>query len=207
MPRTITNKIIAVPGQFGSGSVSGSSLPGLPSVSSAAGRRFSTGIPGEEALYQSASRNVGELLNGTESPDITRNINAAWGAGSGLAPGSEFLRNRAVDLYGQRGEARKAQGMKDLLAMMGTFSGTVAATPGQILGDEASQRALGMDQQQLAEQQRQFDAELAQRQKMQDAQLALENSRFNLQYDLSKPRRKFGTSGNYDPNSIFFDRI
>lgn len=177
-------------------------------MSSAAGRRFSTGIPGEENLYQKASENVGNLLSGTESPDITRNINAAWGAGSGLAPGSEFLRNRAVDLYGQRSEARKAQGMKDLLAMMGTFSGTVTATPGQILGDEAAQRGFSLDQQQLAEQQRQFDAQLAQRQAEEDARLALENRRFNLQYDLSKPRkRRFTGSLSSDPNSIWYDRI
>lgn len=201
------NVIAALPYPGGKLPSSTGTLPGLP-PSTAAGRRFSTGIPGEEALYQQASRNVGDLLSGEESPDITRNINAAWGAGSGLAPGSEFLRNRAVDLYGQRAEGRKAQGMKDLLAMMGTFSGTVSATPGQILGDEASQRALALDRDQMAQQQRQFESELAQRQQMQDAQLALENRRFDLQYDLSKPRRFRPTDSiNYNPNSIWYDRI
>lgn len=162
-----------------------SALPGLPPTGSAASRRFATGIPGEEELYQAASGNTRDLLMGEESPDITRNINAAWGAGSGLAPGSEFLQNRAVDLYGERAQSRKAQGMKDLLSMMGTFSGTVTATPGQVLGDESAQRSFTLDQQRFAEQQRQFNEQLAQQKAMEDARLALENERFNLQRRLS----------------------
>jgi hypothetical protein len=191
------------------------SLPGLPPTGSAANRRFSTGIPGEEGLYLDASRNVGDLLAGEESPDITRNINAEWGAGSGLAPGSEFMRNRGADLYGQRAAARKSQGMKDLLAMMGTFSGTVTATPGQVLGDEAAQRSYALDQQQFAEQQRQFNESLANQKAMEQARLDLENERFQLDRRTTNRRFKpnnteppyyrqiYGAGGNLIPNKIF----
>ena len=109
-----------------------------PSVQNLSGRTYNTGIPGFENLSQSASGNVGNLLNGTESPDITRNIAAQWGAGSGQGSGSDFVRNRSADLYGQRSEARKSQGLQGLLAMLQGYSGTVTARPGDILGAETS---------------------------------------------------------------------
>lgn len=176
------------------GTKTNSVLPGLPDTNTAP-RKFATGIPGFDELSQIASGNIRNLLAGTESPDITRNINATWGAGSGLAPGSEFLKNRAVDLYGRRSEARKSQGMKDLLSTLGTYSGTVVATPGQIMGDEASRRAEALQAQRMAEEQRQFNEQLAFQREREASMLDLENRRFRLQEDLagkgSRPRMQY----------------
>jgi len=153
-------------------------LPGLPDASA---RKFATGIPGFDELSGMASGNVKNLLAGTEDPGITRNMNAEWGAASGMAPGSEYLNNRAIDLYGQRGAARKQQGFQDLLAMLQGYSGTVVASPGQIFGDEASRRSADLEAKRLAQSGSQFAQQLAFDRERQAAQLDLENRRFGQQ--------------------------
>ncbi len=169
----------------------GAGAPTLPGLPDAGNRTFATGIPGFDELSQTASGNVQNLLSGTEDPSITRNLNASFGASSGLAPGSEFLNNRAIDLYGQRGEARKQQGFQDLLAMLGGYSGTVTATPGQVLGDEAGQRDEAFRKQQEADRVNQFNQQMAFDRERQQQLLDMENKRFGLaerQYYDQKPK-------------------
>lgn len=117
-------------------------IPGLPNSIPGSNQTYNTGIPGFDVLSQAASQNVSDLLRGVESPAITQNMNAMWGAGAGV-PGSEFLRNRAVDLYGQRSQARKQQGLSDLLNMMQGYSGTVTARPADILGQQTAFAQMG----------------------------------------------------------------
>lgn len=150
-------------------------LPGMTGNN----RKFDTGIPGFDILSNAASANVQDLLAGTESPAITQNINAQWGVGAGV-PGSEFLKNRAIDLYGQRSEARKQQGLQNLLGMLQGYSGTVTARPGEILSAE-SQGANRALEQSLAEANRgesarQFDISTALNAALQRAQLGLQSA-------------------------------
>lgn len=173
----------------------GAGMPSLPGLPDAGSRTFATGIPGFDELSGIASGNVRNLLEGTEDPSITRNLNAAFGAGSGLAPGSEFLNNRAIDLYGQRGAARKQQGFNDLLSMLGTYSGTVTATPGQVLGNEEQQRQLEFASQQEANRVRDAMDRLALDRERLQQQVDLENRRFGLDerqyYDRRRKRGGF----------------
>lgn len=100
---------------------------------------INTVLPGLPGLTKSATDVIGNLLNGMPSVDQARQANAYFGASSGLDPTSDFLRNRGYDLYGAKGEERKQTGLKDLLALIGGYSGTVAPTPGQQIGQEESQ--------------------------------------------------------------------
>ena len=100
---------------------------------------INTAIPGLPGLTKNATDIIGNLLTGLPSPDQARQENAYFGAGSGLDPTSDFLRNRGYDLYGQKAEQRKQTGLQDLLALIGGYSGTVAPTPGQQIGQEESQ--------------------------------------------------------------------
>ena len=101
------------------------------------GRKFDTGIPGFDMLSESASSNISDLLKGTESPAITQNMNSQWGVGAGV-PGTDFLRGRATDLYGQRSADRKQQGLGNLLSMLQGYSGTSVARPETIMGSETA---------------------------------------------------------------------
>lgn len=88
-------------------------------------------VPGLKDLLGKGAGVIGNQLTGTESPAIAQNMNAMWGAGAGLAPGSEFLRNRGVDLFGQRSEARQQAGLQGLLGLLGGVAGPAAAFRGQ----------------------------------------------------------------------------
>lgn len=96
-------------------------------------------LPGLPGLTKSATDIIGNLLTGVPSPSQSRQENAYFGAGSGLDPTSDFLRNRGFDLYGRKAEQRQQTGLQDLLAMIGGYSGTVAPTPGQQIGQQESQ--------------------------------------------------------------------
>jgi hypothetical protein len=96
-------------------------------------------IPGLSGLTKSATDIISNLLGGLPSADQARQENAYFGAGSGLDPTSDFLRNRGYDLYGQKSEQRKQTGLQDLLSLIGGYSGTVAPTPGQQIGQQESQ--------------------------------------------------------------------
>lgn len=103
-------------------------------------------IPGLPKLTGQATDIIGNLLGGLPSVDQTRQANAWFGAGSGLDPSSEFLRNRGYDLYGEKAQGRQQQGLQNLLGLIGGYSGAVAPTPGQ----ELSQRESAADRAQRA---------------------------------------------------------
>ncbi len=88
-------------------------------------------VPGLKDLLGTGTGVIGNRLAGTESPAIAQNMNAMWGAGAGLAPGSEFLRNRGIDLFGERAEARQTAGLNDLLGLLGGVSGPLGQYRGQ----------------------------------------------------------------------------
>lgn len=88
-------------------------------------------IPGLPGLTKGATDIINNALTGLPSPSESRLENAYFGAGSGLDPTSDFLRNRGYDLFRRRAEARQRGGVQDLLSMVGTYSGAVAPTPGQ----------------------------------------------------------------------------
>lgn len=75
-------------------------------------------IPGFQPRVNTALGNIDQLLSGNPSPSLARNANAYFGAGSGLAPGSEFLRNRGFDLYNTQSNAMRQQGTGDLMQFM-----------------------------------------------------------------------------------------
>lgn len=91
-------------------------------------------IPGLPGLTSSATNIISSALNGIPSPSESRLQNAWFGAGSGLDPTSDFLRNRGYDLYRGKAQQNQQRGIQDLLALVGGYSGTVVPTPGQELG-------------------------------------------------------------------------
>jgi hypothetical protein len=118
-------------------------------------------IPGFGGLTTGASNIVGNLMGGLPSAAPTQRANAYFGVGSGI-PGSDFVRNRGFDLYGEQAEAYKQRGFDNFLKMLQGYSGTVAPTTGQSIQDQ------------------QFQADLAFRNKQADAQNALEQRQLNL---------------------------
>lgn len=110
-----------------------------PTNSNAPGSGILSALPGLPGLTKSSTDIISNLLNGLPSVDQARQSNAYFGAASGLDPTSDFLRNRGYDLYGQKAEQRKQTGLQDLLALIGGYSGTVAPTPGQEIGQQESQ--------------------------------------------------------------------
>jgi hypothetical protein len=118
-------------------------------------------IPGLRNLTTQATNVIGNALGGAPSVGETRTANAAWGAGAGIAPGSEFLDRRGYRLYRSEMENRQRKGLQDLLAMLQGYSGTVTATPGQLMdysqrnAQNTWQNLMGLQQQQLAERQNQ----------------------------------------------------
>src|SRR5689334_15172495 len=100
----------------------------------APGWAINTSIPGLPALTASATNIIKSGLEGLPSPDESRLQNAYFGAGTGLDPTSEFLRNRGFDLYGMKANQRQQQGLGNLLSLIGGYSGTVSPTPGQEIG-------------------------------------------------------------------------
>lgn len=75
-------------------------------------------IPGLSPAIGGAMSNINNLISGTESPAVTRNMNAYFGAGTGLGSGSEYLNNRAIDLYGQRSNQRQQLGLQNLSSLL-----------------------------------------------------------------------------------------
>lgn len=84
-------------------------------------------------LINSAQQDVGSLLNGLPSPSTTRTANAYFGAGTGLGTGSDFLRNRGYDLYGQQSQQRQQTGLQDLNSLMSGVSSPELSNQGQQL--------------------------------------------------------------------------
>lgn len=125
-------------------------------------------IPGLSRLSKSASALIESMLSGQASPSESRLANAYFGAGSGLDPTSDYLRNRGFDLYKRDSSARKQQGFKDLLSLVGTYSGAVAPTPGQELQNTQQTN-------QLNQQQNQFNSNLGFEREQYNKQLELVN--------------------------------
>ena len=178
-------------------------LPGLPGLPDQSGRKFQTGVPGFDEMSNAASAYNQDLLTGAPSLDRNRNAGANYAASMGLAPGGgngDFMDRWNYDLYGKETERRKQQGVTNMLSMLQGFSGTAVASPGQILGDEASRRSAQLQEQQQREQSRQFGLTLAQREQARRDELDLENRRFGLQtrqYD--ENRRSTRGSGPFGP--------
>lgn len=139
-------------------------------------------LPGITATMGSQLGNVQNLIAGTESPAITQNMNAYWGANSGLAPGSEFLRNRAVDLYGTRSATRQAQGGQDLLNLLSGVSAPITAYRGQTIGAQTAQEgyrsAESINASRLAQQAHEFDLTFPESQREFDLGLANRQGEF-----------------------------
>jgi hypothetical protein len=87
-------------------------------------------VPGLDKLNSSAAGNVGQQLGGLPSASPVQRANAYFGVNSGM-PGSDFVRNRGFDLYGEKADAYKARGFDDFLALLKGVSGTVAPTTGE----------------------------------------------------------------------------
>ncbi len=107
-------------------------------------------VPGLSDLLGTGAGVIKNRLAGTENPAISQNLNAQWGAGAGLAPGSEFLRNRGADLFGARSEARQTAGLQDLLGLLGGVAGPSAAYRGQDIERELGTGSLSIQGSQLA---------------------------------------------------------
>lgn len=121
-------------------------------------------IPGFGGMTTGASGIVNQLMQGMPSAAPTQRANAYFGAQSGM-PGSDFVRNRGFDLYGQEAEASKQRGFDNFLKMIGAYSGTVAPTAGQSLqafesaADRQSRNAQAAAQLGLARQRLNMEAE------------------------------------------------
>ena len=87
-------------------------------------------IPGYSGLTKSASSIVGNLMGGLPSAGPTQRANAYFGVSSGM-PGSDFIRNRGFDLYGQQAEGYKQRGFDDFLKLLSGTIGTVTPNAGQ----------------------------------------------------------------------------
>jgi hypothetical protein len=87
-------------------------------------------IPGLDNLSSGASGVVNNLLGGMPSPSTARKANAYFGTASGM-PGSDFVRNRGFDLYGQQADQYRQRGFDDFLNLLKGASGTIAPTPGE----------------------------------------------------------------------------
>jgi hypothetical protein len=142
-------------------------------------------------LIGSAKTGIENLLNGLPSVDQARTENAYFGARSGM-PGSDFVRNRGYDLYGQKADAYRQSGLNNLNNLISTVANpslTYAGQQqqnrqfGQSLAEQVAQRlqqgsqfgmSLAEQQAQRQQQGSQFGQTLAQ----QIAQMQQQNSQF-----------------------------
>jgi len=104
-------------------------------------------IPGYSGLTSSASSIVGNLMGGLPSAGPAQRANAYFGATSGM-PGSDFIRNRGFDLYGQQAEQYKQRGFDDFLKLLSGTVGTVTPNAGQQQQQSQFDKDLQLRQQQ-----------------------------------------------------------
>jgi len=104
-------------------------------------------IPGYSGLTKSASSIVGNLMGGLPSAGPTQRANAYFGVSSGM-PGSDFIRNRGFDLYGQQAEGYKQRGFDDFLKLLSGTIGTVTPNAGQQQQQGQFDKTLNLQQQQ-----------------------------------------------------------
>ncbi len=110
-------------------------------------------VPNFNRLNQGASGFVQNLMSGLPSAAPTQRANAYFGAASGM-PGSDFVRNRGFDLYGEKADAYQQRGFDDFLKMLQGYSGTVMPTTGEQLQSQEFNAN-------LANRQREFDTNQA----------------------------------------------
>lgn len=150
-------------------------------------------LPGAAGLTSSAATNTQNLLSGLPSTSAARKANAVFGANSGMAPGSDFLKTRLYDTYGKEVDARNQLGLQNFLALISGLSGPELASRGQ----ENQKTQFG---QSLAQQQQQFADNLKQRQE-----------EFNKSNDLALAQFGFNRSRYYqdkaNPKSLSIGNI
>lgn len=100
---------------------------------------FNAAIPGFNGLTSGASDIISNLLKGLPSADPAKRAGAFFGAASGM-PGSDFVRNRSFDLYGEQAEERKQRGINDLMSLIQNYSGTIVPTAGQQIQQNQADR-------------------------------------------------------------------
>lgn len=88
-------------------------------------------LPGLDKATGAATANTTQLLTGLPSASPVQRSNAYFGAASGM-PGSDFVRNRGFDLYGEKAESYKKRGFDDFLALLKGASGTITPTTGEL---------------------------------------------------------------------------
>lgn len=142
---------------------------------SSATSMLKSNIPGFENMSGAAGGNIMQLLGGMPSASPARRANAYFGASSGM-PGSDFVRNRGYDLYGEQAEGYKQRGLDNFLKLLQGYSGTVAPTAGQEI------------------QNNQFGADLDFRQRQADIDNALNREKLNI----AKPKPLENSYSEYD---------
>lgn len=160
-------------------------------------------LPGISGLTNSAMGNIQNLLSGLPSVSATRQENAYFGAGSGM-PGSDFVRNRGYDLYGQKSAANRETGLQDLLQTIGAYSQPTLQAQGQAnqvnqFGQNLAQQGSQFNQS-LANNQNQFSQDQSLQQQSQDfaqQQAALTTSPEYLA--MLANLRNYGAAGGQQP--------
>jgi len=127
-------------------------------------------VPGISANTNTASQNVGSMLNGLPSAGPARTKAAYFGATSGL-PNSGVSSALGYDLYNQDAQRYQQQGFDDLMKMLTTYSGPA-------LQDKQFNTNMAFQSSQANAANRRADAELAMKQQDQEAKYA--------------PRREYG---------------
>lgn len=101
-------------------------------------------MPGLAGMTPNVLGIINSAITGLPSPSDERAKNAYFGSQSGLGiapggvPGDDFLTNRGFDLYKRRAREQQRGGIQDLATLIGTYSGNVAPTPGQEIGQRES---------------------------------------------------------------------
>ena len=106
-------------------------------------------IPGFSGLSSSASSLINNLLSGTASTANAKQGAATFGVNSGM-PGSGLSNAFGYDLYKRDAAEQKQRGFDDLLKMLTSYSGTVAPTAGETIGEEQSSMEQGFRERESA---------------------------------------------------------
>jgi hypothetical protein len=91
-------------------------------------------IPGFSGLTSSATSIINNLLSGGASTGPSQNATAKYGVRTGM-PGSGVSNAFGYDLHNKRGDEMRQRGIDDLLKLVTGYSGTVNATPGELLNN------------------------------------------------------------------------
>jgi len=106
-------------------------------------------IPNFGQINTGVGANVAQQVNGLPSAGPVQRANAYFGVGSGM-PGSDFIRNRGFDLYGQQAEQQKQRGFDNFLKLISGYAGNIAPTVGQNQQAAQFDAEMNLKRQQLA---------------------------------------------------------